>query len=105
MVETVTRERVSIESGLLPIEARVVQQSSAAGRNAPERAAGERWYRSPVLWLGIALLAATVAGCIFTIALALRFADTPLPIDEERVFRMPAAHAPPSGTTVPQPRE
>ncbi len=96
--------RVSIESGLMPIEASVVQRPSAAGRNAPTRAPGERWYRSPVLWLGVALLAATVAGCIFTIALALRYADTPLPVDEERVFRVPAAHAPPSGTIVPQPR-
>jgi hypothetical protein len=27
-------------------------------------ASGERWYRPPVMWLGLAILSGSLAGCI-----------------------------------------
>ena len=54
----------------------------------------ERWYRSPILWLGAAMFAASLAGCIVTILLALEHADTPLSVEGERLLNVPAAHAP-----------
>lgn len=53
----------------------------------------ERWYRSPILWLGAAFFVASLAGCIVTILLALEHADTPLAIQGERLLNVPAAHA------------
>lgn len=60
----------------------------------------ERWYRSPILWLGVAMFAASLGGCIVTILLALEHADTPLSVEGERLLNVPAAHAeyaPPAG--------
>ncbi|UGB37599.1 hypothetical protein [Frateuria soli] len=36
------------------------------------------WYRQPVLWLGAAILAASLAGCVWMIVLGVRHADQPL---------------------------
>lgn len=36
------------------------------------------WYRQPVLWLGAAILAASLAGCVWMIVLGARHADVPL---------------------------
>lgn len=43
---------------------------------APERPGA--WYRQPVLWLGAAILIASLAGCIWMIVLGARHADTPV---------------------------
>ena len=53
----------------------------------------ERWHRSPVLWLGAALLGASLLGCIATIVLALRHADPELALGAEALLDVPAAHA------------
>ena len=37
------------------------------------------WFRQPVIWLGALILAATIAACIATIALAFLHPDEPLP--------------------------
>ncbi|HEY8538729.1 MAG TPA: hypothetical protein VIL28_07665 [Steroidobacteraceae bacterium] len=50
---------------------------------------GGRWYRQPVLWLGVVILLATLAGCISMIMLGARYADEPLSVESERVFKIP----------------
>lgn len=36
------------------------------------------WYRQPVLWVGAAILAASLAGCVWMIVLGAQHADLPL---------------------------
>jgi hypothetical protein len=40
----------------------------------------DAWFRQPVLWLGIAILVASLLGCIATIVIATRNADVPEPV-------------------------
>ncbi|MCK9540010.1 hypothetical protein [Dokdonella sp.] len=72
------------------------------------------WYRQPVVWLGAVLLAASLAGCVWMIVLATRYADEPLPTAGGQVFKVPRAHpqpaaanpvtpTPPASREVPQP--
>lgn len=42
-------------------------------------ARGFRWYREPVIWLGAAVLATAIGGCISLIRTASRHADAELP--------------------------
>lgn len=51
----------------------------------------ERWYRMPIAWLGMAVFALSVAGCIGVIVMASRFSDEPLPVNGERVLKVPAS--------------
>lgn len=60
----------------------------------------ERWYRQPIIWLGTAILVASLAGCVLLIILGARYADEPLPV-EGPAFRIPLATAPPA--TEPSP--
>lgn len=58
------------------------------------------WYRQPVLWFGIAIFAASIAGCVWLIVVSMRYADTPLPTSHA-VFGVPvSAHS----TTAPPPQ-
>ena len=50
----------------------------------------ERWFRQPIVWLGMAVFCASLAGCIGVIVLASRYEDEPLPVAGERVFKVPA---------------
>ncbi|MEO7063191.1 MAG: hypothetical protein ABI082_05365 [Dokdonella sp.] len=50
------------------------------------------WYRQPVVWLGLLLFAASLAGCVWMIVLGARHADTPVPTAGGEVFRVPLAH-------------
>ncbi len=53
--------------------------------------AANAWYRQPLLWLGAAILAASVAGCIWVIMAGLRYPDAPVPTqDHAEVFGVPA---------------
>jgi len=62
--------------------------------------AGSAWYHQPVLWLGIAIFLASLAGCVWLIVVSVRYADTPL-TTSHAVLGVPAsAHSaphPPSG--------
>ncbi len=50
------------------------------------------WHSVPVVWLGIALSAASMVGCIATIVLAARHPDPPLAVDAGvRIVGMPLA--------------
>lgn len=53
------------------------------------------WYRQRVLWLAVALLAASVAGCLWMIVLGARHADQPLPGVHEQLLRVPLTRPPP----------
>ena len=54
---------------------------------------GAVWYRQPILWLGGALFAAVVAGCIAMIVLGARHDDEALPTQGSTVLKMPAERA------------
>jgi hypothetical protein len=54
-------------------------------------AAGDAWWRQPVLWLGAAILLASLAGCIVMLMLAARHPDAPLPKAGVEILRVPVA--------------
>ena len=56
------------------------------------------WFRQPVLWLGALILAVTIIGCVTTIVLALRFADTPVDSDGGKVMSVPLRHSADAGS-------
>jgi hypothetical protein len=53
----------------------------------------ERWYQTPVLWLGAAVLFASLAGCVLMIVLASRYPEEP------------ALHVAPTVLKIPETRE
>jgi hypothetical protein len=55
-----------------------------------------RWYRQPVLWLGAVVFVASLAGCVWMIALGARHADEAVEAPHP-VFGVPArSHAAPA---------
>lgn len=58
--------------------------------NDPAIRSTSTWYRQPVLWLGIAVFLASLAGCVWMIVLGARHADTPLDTPHT-VFGVPVA--------------
>ncbi|MBS0212923.1 MAG: hypothetical protein JSR26_07075 [Proteobacteria bacterium] len=50
------------------------------------------WYRQGIVWLGIGVFAASIAGCIWLIVVARHFDDPALPHHGTRVLDMPLAH-------------
>ena len=64
------------------------------------------WYRQPVLWLGAFIFAASLAGCVWLIAVSVRYADTPLTTSSHAVFGVPvASHSAPPPSTAPPSRK
>ena len=67
--------------------------------SAPPTKPGGAWYRQPFLWFGIAVFAASIAGCAWIIVAGARSADIPLQT-APTVFGVPThagtAHAPPA---------
>jgi hypothetical protein len=57
------------------------------------------WYRQPILWLGVAIFLASLAGCVWMIVLGARHADEPVDAPHA-VFGVPSSahssHKPPS---------
>ncbi|MEO7073386.1 MAG: hypothetical protein ABI300_10655 [Rhodanobacter sp.] len=49
------------------------------------------WYRQGVVWLGVAVFVASIAGCVWIITVGLRHADTPVQTGRAAVFGVPAA--------------
>lgn len=47
------------------------------------------WYSLPVVWLGIAIFAASLSGCIWLIIVSTRYDDTRIPTPHQ-VFGVPA---------------
>jgi hypothetical protein len=52
------------------------------------------WHRQPLVWLAAAVFAASVAASAWTIVVAARHGDEPLPAHTRRVMDVPLAHAP-----------
>ena len=57
----------------------------------PSREIRSHWYQQPVLWLGLLIFIASLAGCVWMIVLGVRHADPPVAIDGEMVFKVPTA--------------
>ncbi len=57
------------------------------------RDGGGAWYRQPIVWLGAAVLAVSIAGCVWLIVVAERHADPPLPLDGLQILKMPLTRA------------
>ena len=55
----------------------------------PTPAAAGAWYRQPVLWLGAAILVASLAGCVWMIVLGARHDDAPLDGAPRTLLHMP----------------
>ncbi|HKU85391.1 MAG TPA: hypothetical protein VJV77_03550 [Casimicrobiaceae bacterium] len=66
-------------------------------------AAGDAWWRQPVLWLGAAILLVSLAGCIVMLMLAARHADAPLPTAGVEILRVPVAHPAPGADPAIEP--
>jgi len=58
--------------------------------SAPRTEAEGRWYRQPILWLGIVVFIASMAGCVWIIVAGTRSADIPLETSHT-VFGVPAS--------------
>jgi hypothetical protein len=50
-----------------------------------------RWYRQPVVWLGAAIFAASLAGCVWIIVAAARHADPPVHTAPAGVLGVPSS--------------
>ena len=62
------------------------------------------WYRQPVLWLGVVVFVASLAGCVWMIVLGATHADTPLDTPHT-VFGVPvSAHSTPRHPAPDPPR-
>ncbi|MHB1272240.1 MAG: hypothetical protein ACYCZD_05615 [Rhodanobacter sp.] len=59
-------------------------------RSNPAAASASAWYRQPVLWLGVAVFIASLAGCVWMVVLGVRHADTPLPTSHQ-IFDVPVS--------------
>ncbi|MEP7139039.1 MAG: hypothetical protein ABI745_05395 [Caldimonas sp.] len=53
------------------------------------------WYRQPIVWLGSAVFAASIAGCVWLIVVAERNVDPPLPVDGLQILKVPLTRTPP----------
>ena len=56
--------------------------------------ARRRWYSQPVVWLGAAILLASLAGCIGLIMAASRYPDEPVQLSGDELLRVPLAREP-----------
>jgi hypothetical protein len=52
------------------------------------------WYRQGIVWLGVAVFAASIAGCIWLIVVAERNADPALPNTGPQIMKVPVARQP-----------
>lgn len=70
--------------------------------NARARDPGHAWFRQPIVWVGAAVLAASIAGCVWLIVVAERYADPPLPTSGLQILKMPLSRTPPPDTAPAQ---
>lgn len=63
----------------------------AAHTDAARPARADAWYRQPILWLGAAILAASLAGCIWLIVVATQYADEPVGGAGDALLGVPVA--------------
>ncbi len=63
--------------------------------DAGARDASRAWHRQPIVWVGAVVLAASLAGCVWLIVTAERYADPPLPATGLQILKMPLTRPPP----------
>lgn len=70
---------------------------TASSRRPAEGAPGRdaAWYRQGIVWIGAAVFAASIAGCVWLIVVAERYDDPPLPIGGLQILKMPLAQPQP----------
>jgi hypothetical protein len=57
------------------------------------------WYRVPVVWLGVLVFVASIAGCGWIIVASVKYRDEPLPLPSHSVLGVPAhPHPPPASS-------
>ena len=73
-------------------------RTPARPRAADSRAPGGAgaWYRQPIVWVGAAVLGASIAGCAWLIVVAERYTDPPLPAAGLQILKMPLTRSPPA---------
>jgi hypothetical protein len=59
------------------------------------------WFRQGIVWLGAAVFAASIAGCIWLIVVAERNADPPLPNTGPQIMKVPVARPAPPPDDLP----
>lgn len=52
------------------------------------------WYRVPVVWLGVLVFAASIAGCVWIIVVSASYRDEPVATPAHAVLGVPAHPAP-----------
>lgn len=67
----------------------------------PPRRNRSAWYRQPVVWLGILVFAASIAGCVWIIVVGHQHADTLLETPGRSILGVPAAHPQQNGPARP----
>lgn len=63
------------------------------------------WWRQGVVWWGIAVFVASMAGCVWLIVVAQRYADPPIPVAGTQVLSVPLTRpaSPPAAKPSPAP--
>jgi hypothetical protein len=73
---------------------------SADAVRAPARTT---WYRQPIVWLGVVLFVASLAGCVWIIVVASHHPDAPVEHAGRGLFGVPSAahssHGPPPASS------
>jgi hypothetical protein len=73
---------------------------SADAVRAPARTT---WYRQPIVWLGVTLFVASLAGCVWIIVVASHHPDAPVEHAGRGLFGVPSAahssHGPPPASS------
>ena len=62
------------------------------------------WSRQPVVWLGAAILAASILGCVVMIVVALRFPDPPVDTHRGQAMKVPLRHSAEAAAPAPEKR-
>lgn len=53
-----------------------------------------RWYQVPVVWLGVLIFIASLAGCVWIIVVSVQHRDEALPVSTHAVLGVPAQSQP-----------
>ena len=72
----------------------------SARRDDPGGRASGPW-RQPVVWLGLAVFVASLAGCVLMIVLAMRNPDTAPPAGGDYIMKVPVNRVPVGATVAP----
>lgn len=80
------------------MRSRIRRQLAPATDGMATRAT-DAWWRQPVAWLGVAIFAASIAGCVLMIVLAERDKDEALPTAGKQVLSVPLARSADVATT------